>query len=58
MLKDMGEGVGEQRRGETREWVLMEALGGPPLGRSSQMGTGNKRLPGDHGHLVPMALRV
>lgn len=35
MLKDMGEGVGEQRREETREWVLVEALGGPPLGRSS-----------------------
>lgn len=30
MLKDMGEGVGEQRREETREWVLVEALGRPP----------------------------
>lgn len=38
MLKDMGEGEGEQRREETREWVLEEALAGPPLGRSTQVG--------------------
>lgn len=41
MLKDMGEGEGEQRREETREWVLEEALAGPPLGRSTQVSTGN-----------------
>lgn len=47
MLKDVGEGVGEQSREETREWVLVEALGGPALVRSSQVSTGNMRLPGD-----------